>query len=410
MPYDNAESFNQTLTQVLNGEHADAINQFCQSFIATFNADTQAAKMIGTGKLEMSSSKKEETTQMAATGALDIASLFQVPTGILGKVTEKAISALFKGVRKKGYKKVAGIKAHMTHVELIAEALTLGLTAHYKNELLDEDTLPAPKKWGEKTAKRLLTSLKSKSKKSLELKAQDTLVDHLKALFVWCVKKDYIREEPEPKQKVPQVFSDDDYSTLLLFASAELLGLPCDHFVQAQKTEAKANELLDTIKSMEQEFDNVKQLIEQALQQKQQPQNIINVLEEGATVKGHLSVDINGIMSKIKANLPDNLTKQQNFSAILKQVQEHTSEMADKKSEALSKQHRIINVVPKNTNTTKDSNIKVGIDNVNIEVDLTSSNTPLTPPIPEKTYSTTEHADENTMSTETSLEIPSPGE
>ena len=77
MPYDNAESFNQTLTQVLNGEHAGAINQFCQSFIAMFNADVEAAKMIGTGKLEMSSSKKEEAAQMAATGAiLDIASLF----------------------------------------------------------------------------------------------------------------------------------------------------------------------------------------------------------------------------------------------------------------------------------------------------------------------------------------------
>ena len=38
MSYKNAESFNQTLTQISSNIHADKIQQFCQSFIATFNA------------------------------------------------------------------------------------------------------------------------------------------------------------------------------------------------------------------------------------------------------------------------------------------------------------------------------------------------------------------------------------
>ena len=243
MPYNDTKSLNQTLTEILGGEKSKEIIQFLQSFIATFNDNIQAAKMISTGKLEMSSSKKEEAAQFNATGVLDVASLFQVPTGILSNVTKKAISAVFKGVRRKGYKKVAGLKAHGTHVELIAEALSLALIAHYKNELLDEDTLSDPQKWGKKTAKRLLTSLKSKNKNSLELKAHDNLAHQLKALFEWCVKKDYVRGEPEPHQNKLPIFSDDDYSTLLLLASAELLGLPRDHFVQAQQDKAKAEQL-----------------------------------------------------------------------------------------------------------------------------------------------------------------------
>ena len=292
MPYENAESFNQTLTKVLNGEHADAINQFCQSFIATFNTDVEAAKLIGTGKLEMSSSKKEEAAQMTATVTLDVASIFQVPTGLLGDVVKKSISALFKGVRKKGYKKVAGIKAQMTHMELISEALALGLIVHYKKELLDVDTQSAPKKGGKHAAKRLLRSLKSKRENSLMLKEQDTLLQQLKSLFEWCVKKDYISWEPEFKQEEPQVFSDDDYSTLLLFASAELLGLPRDHFVEAQQNKAKALEL----------NNKIDQLVEKS--NTEDKPAVISV--DGIKTGGHLAVDAAGNNApRINANNAD---------------------------------------------------------------------------------------------------------
>ena len=280
MPYDNAESFNQTLTEVLHGENACAINQFCQSFIATFNTDVEAAKLIGTGKLEMSSSNKEETAQLAATGALDVASVFQVPTGLLGDVVKKSILALFKGVRKKGYKKVAGIKAHRTHVELISEALALGLMAYYKNELLDVDTLSDPKKGGKNAAKLLIRSLKSKRENSLTLKEQDTLLQQLKSLFEWCVKKDYIGGEPAPKQEELQIFSDDDYSILLLFASAELLGLPRDHFVEAQQNKAKTLEL----------NNKIDQLMEKA--NTEDKPTVISV--DGIKTGGHLAVDAAG--------------------------------------------------------------------------------------------------------------------
>ena len=275
MLYNNAESFNNTLTQVLNGKNAGVINQFCQSFIAAFNAYTQVAKMIGTGKLEMSSSKKEEAAQMAATGILDVASVFQVPTGLLGNVVKKSISALSKGVRKKGYKKVAGLKAHMTHVELISEALALGLMVHYKNDLLDVDSLLNPEEFGKKTADRLLTSLKSKNPNSLKLGENDTLLQQLKSMFEWCVKQDYIHGESKPKQEGSQVFSDDDYSTLLLFASAELLGLPRKHFVEAQQNnKARAEELERTID----------QLIEQS--NTEDKPNAISMT--GVETKGHL--------------------------------------------------------------------------------------------------------------------------
>ena len=361
MPYENAESFNQTLTQVLNGEQADAINQFCQSFIATFNADVEAAKMIGTGKLEMSSSKKEEAAQMVATGALDVASVFQLPTGILGKVTEKAISALFKGVQKKGYKKVAGLGPHMTHIELVSESLTLGLILHYQNALLDTKTANNPKEAGKKAAKRLLKDIKDDDDDMPTFADSQSLNQRLQTLLTWCIQEDQIRYRPRPGKPAPD-FTEDDYATLLFFAAAKILGLPRNHFVAAQTTEAKANELIDKIESMEQEFDNVKQIVEQALQQKQRPHDIINVLEKGATVEGHLSVDINCVVDVISYRTPENDMQQRHYLEELKLAFEHSKQMMDKKHEALSQRDRTINVVPKGTKIEQGAHVKTNID------------------------------------------------
>ena len=411
MPYDNAESFNQTLTQVLNGEHANAINQFCQSFIATFNADMQAAKMIGTGKLEMSSSKKEEAAQMAATGTLDVAGVFKVPTGLLGDVVKKSISALFKGVRKKGYKKVAGIKAHMTHMELISEALALGLIVHYKDELLDVDTLSDPKKWGKKTAKRLLRSLKSKKENSLTLKEQDTLLQQLKSLFEWCVKKDYIREEPEPKQKMPQVFIDDDYSTLLLFASAELLGLPRDHFVQAQNTEAKANELLAKIESMEQEFETLTTVVKQC--QEARPKDVITIVSKNAKVLGTLNVSIGSLTDVVSTRAPTNKEQRDYYLQEFQTALSHSKEMMQMIRESIAQRDRDITVLAEDAVLPAGSTTNVGIDSYTAPVlgGMPASTTPPSPPPATGTqdnaaYTETPQQQPTTPSTGT----PAPGE
>ena len=263
MPYDNAQPFNQILTEVLQGEKAPVINPFCQSFIATFNADTQVAQMIATGKLDISSSKKEEAAQLAATDILDLASLFQVPSGVLGDVTKKIISALSKGVRKKGYKKVTEVGFDMTPVELISESLTLGLTLHYNNTLLDNKTALNPKEAGKKAAKRLLKDIQHDDDDMPQFADNHPLHLRLQTLLTWSIQEDQIRYRPRPRKPAPD-FVEDDYATLLLFAAANILGLPREHFVAAKKTDARAHELLDTLNSMEQEFDHIKQQIEQA--------------------------------------------------------------------------------------------------------------------------------------------------
>ena len=257
MPYDNAEPFNQVLTEVLQGEQAPVINPFCQSFIATFNADAQVAQMIATGKLEVFSAKKEEATQLAATGTLDLASLFQDPSGVLGDVTKKIISALSKGVRKKGYKKVTGVGSHMPPVELISESLTLGLILHYNNTLLDNKTALNPKEAGKKAAKRLLKDIQHNDDDMPQFADNHPLHLRLQTLLTWSIQEDQIRYRPRPGKPAPD-FVEDDYATLLLFAAANILGLPRDHLVAAKKTNAKAHELLDTLNSMEQECDNKK--------------------------------------------------------------------------------------------------------------------------------------------------------
>ena len=361
MPYDNAETFNDTLNQILQGEKSQTIEQFCQSFIATFNNDTEAAKIIGTGKLEMAGNKKEEAAQLAATSGFDIAGVFGLPTGTLGDLTKKAISAAFKGVRKRGYKKVANIAGHMTHVELISQALMFGLLVHYKDDLVDEDTHANPKKWGKETAKRMLKSLKSTSKKSLHLGEDDVLVKRLATMLEWCVGKDYIREEPEPN-KMSSNFDEDDYSTLLTFASAELLGLPRDHFVQAQKTEENARVLSDKIDEIEQKFNDVQRLVKEALQQNKRPHDIINVLEQGAKIGGYLSVDINCIVDVVSNRVPENETQHKYYLKELKMALQHSQDMMDKKNEALSQRERTINVVPKDTTVEKKSHVKVSVD------------------------------------------------
>ena len=365
MPYHKAELFNQTLIHVYKSAHANKIHQFCQNLIAIFNADTQIAKVITTGKLEMSSPTKEEVAQIAATGVLDVASLFQIPTGVLGKVTEKALSALFKGIRKKGYKKVAGLKAHMTHVELIAEALALGLTIHYKSDLLDEDTQANPEKWGKETAKRLLTSFKSKSTKSLKLEEQDTLVQQLKALFEWCVKKDYIREEPEPIHEGYNVFSPDDYSTLLIFASAELLGLSRDHFVQAQKTAAKANELLTKIESMEHTLETFKAKVKQDLarvKESDRATTLVNILEKDVELEGEIEVHVECFVDVLLEH-GQGLSKEE-FKSLQAQFYttlQHTSVRHEAFLEALKERNLIVNVTTPGSIIKKEAKVTAHI-------------------------------------------------
>ena len=372
MPYDNAASFNQTLTEVLKGDNAPAINPFCQSFIATFNADTQVAKMIATGKLEMSSSKTEEAAQLAATGILDLASLFQVPTGVLGDVTKKIISALSKGVRKKGYKKVTSLSSHMTHIELISESLTLGLILHYKDTLLDTKTASNPKEAGKKAAKRLLQDIKDDDDDMPQFADNHSLNQRLQTLLTWSIQEDQIRYRPRPGKPAPD-FVEDDYATLLLFAAANILGLPRDHFVQAQKTEAKANELLDTIKSMEQEFDNIKQQIEQALKNNERPKHIFCAIEEGGTLKGTLSFDVGCIIDDITADTPQTAVAQQHLLATLKQLHQERLDTLEKQHELTKNQDHEYIGVSKDATLEEGGQVNFSVNTVKKTIHLTST-------------------------------------
>ena len=341
--YHHAESFNQTLGAVLGGDTSEAVGEFCAGFISTFNNDSYAAKLITTNKLEMASNAREDTAQLGATGVLDVAGAFGLPTGVLGSLAQRAISALFKGARSKRYKKVAKMTRHMTQVEIMTQALALGLVVHYKDELLDEDTLPKPGFYGERAAKKLLDTLKSKSKKSLMLASDDNLLQHLKAMLEWCVKKEYIREEFEGGQPMPS-FDTDDYATLLLFASAELLGLPRKHFVEAQQQKESLATLEKQLLSIEEDLDKietkVQTMIAEAIARNSRPEDVYVAMEKGAILEGEFSMDIDCVIDTVNSNMTAEDAKHKNFMALLSQRHQENLELMDKTHKFLENRDR----------------------------------------------------------------------
>ena len=371
MPYEHAYTFNETLTQLSNSPCTDKMQMFCQSFIATFNADTKAAKLIGTGKLQMSDSKKEEAAQLASIAAMDVVGFFGVvPTGVLGKVVEKAISAVFKGIRKKDYKKIAGLGAHMTHVELLSQALVIGLMLHYKEALLDEDTLKDPKQWGQKTVKRLFKSLKSNSEKSLSLATDNTLTEHLKIMLAWCVNKDYVREEPDTNNTVLS-YTDDDYATLLLFAAAELLGLDRKYFVDAQQQKDSLTQLESKLQAMEDAFTNVKAVYEEQLKQNARPKDIIKALEEEATNEGSVSINYNSLIQPISADLPSDAIQQTNLKELIDLINKNSREAVREQREAHTGRDLYFTAVPKGS--TNKGTVEANLHSLVFNYKLNSS-------------------------------------
>ena len=414
MPHKNAASFNQILTEVLQSEKAPAINQFCQSFTATFNADTQAAKMIGTGKLEMCSSKKEDISQLIASGALDIVSVFGVPTGTLGNVTQKALSALFKGIRKKGYQKVTDLDAQMTHVELLSQGLVFGLLVHYKDTLLDSEALKNPEKCGKKTAKSLLKDLKTDHKDLPSFAHEDSLNMRLNTLLSWCVKRDQVRMVlPNPGQAEPS-FNEDDYSTLLLFASAEILGLPRDHFVSAQqqkdtliKLENQIQDIIEETTKFESRFQT---MIDDAIANNSRPEDIIVAVEKGATLNGKFTMNINCLIDRVKSNMTDNDAKHRNFMAVLKQRHQENLELMDKQHEHSANRNRKITGIQKGGELKENAELNMNIDSVERTFDYTDSPTTSTSPLPVKNEQPIEESHDVNLQSQPSTGTPSLGE
>ena len=388
--YHHAESFNQTLGAVLGGDTSEAVGEFCAGFISTFNNDSYAANLITTNKLEMASNAREDTAQLGVTGVFDVVGAFGLPTGVLGSLAQRAISALFKGARSKRYKKVAKMTRHMTHVEIMTQALALGLVVHYKDELLDEDTLPKPGFYGERAAKKLLDTLKSESKKSLMLASDDNLLQHLKAMFEWCVKKEYIREESGDEQPPMPSFDTDDYATLLLFASAELLGLPRKHFVEAQQQKESLATLEKQLLSIEEDLDKIETkiqtMIAEAIAQNSRPEDVYIAMEKGAILEGEFSMDIDCVIETVNSNMTADDAKHKNFMALLSQRHQENLELMDKAHKFLENRDRKVIGLQAGATLGKDGKLELTVGGVKRELNYTDP-TPTTSTLPPKTES-----------------------
>ena len=272
--YKNTERYSNQLKTLDRSPY----REFCQGFLAKFNRDTQAAKIIMSGKLDLAASTKEQVTSYTGSVVMDALGVI-APTGTLGKLVEDITSALFKSNRKKGYKAVAKINPLSTQMELLSLGLVNGLLLQYGDKLCSEKEAGER---GEKAAERILRDIKHNKIKGGE---DWSLQQWLKQLLTRILRYNYIAKQTGQRDITLRFTidtTDNDYVTILMISSAQLLQLPMDIFVKSFKLETEQANMDQLLSLLE---ERVKELEKQNIQ----PSLTVNFKRggEGVTAKGN---------------------------------------------------------------------------------------------------------------------------
>ena len=282
--YVNAEAYDQALNKALEDE---ATASFVNGFMDAFNAYSGVTKMINTGKVDLASSRTQNVTNLGISIAVETAGIV-VPTGPIGTIVNGITNALFNGHRKKGYKGLGKTLPYKTtHVEILSQALAYGLMLHYGNGLLDAKAKKKPAKSGGELAVALLSNLKQQQKKGDKNKlfsnqAKLTLSKQMKCLFEHILKKDLVSSDNQPVNAT-LINNDDTYQTLVMFATAELLGLPRDRFIKEEEQKQVADEIQKLLQQHQDEIAGIKESRTRALHE-------TIIADEGSEVMGHIRV------------------------------------------------------------------------------------------------------------------------
>lgn len=234
-------------------------NVFCDRFAAELLTKKSVADLAASGKIPLAENKREKVFGYVVSVLADAGAVF-VPTGTFSKAANDLASFFINLKRKKRHALFSKIQANPVHFTLVTLAFINALLITYGDQLWTklpvnkEDTVAEQ---AEKLAKTVVGLIKDKRVPQSHWgdKSLVALVRGFYQLFQQGVLPSTYKKENMTEFTENSFLFED----VLLVTSAQLIGLPLNHFEKTQEWESQLDELekkVDELKQGTSQEDN----------------------------------------------------------------------------------------------------------------------------------------------------------